>query len=426
LWRESVAPWVGDVGYAPHRMSPKDDGGRPRASDNADDVAASGFTSLAVSVGSYRDVATIADEWDNLADRVGASPFLRSGWYQAFSAAFLPKGFEVVALRSEGRLIALVPMHVRNRSLRSATNEHTPEFGVIAEGSRAARTLAEAIFDRRPRLVHFDLLGAETGLNELDAAARAAGYRTIVRTVLRSPYLEIHDDWAAYRASLSRKTRHEVDRLLRRLRAEGQVSFEINTGDARLGELLREGFQLEASGWKAADRTAIASRPETIRFYRDLARWAAELGVLRLAFLRLGGRPLAFSLGLEHAGVYYVLKGGYDPTFRRYAPGILLRHELLARAFAEGLTRYEFLGADEPWKAMWTPARRERFRFTAYPPSATGMAAWAAARYARPLAGRLRARARGRWQGLRMGPRNERGQSSSAAQSRRRSPGASV
>lgn len=390
-------------------MGAKGDGGAPRASESADRVAAHRFPTSSVSVESHRDVAAIADEWDDLADRVGASPFLRSGWYQAFTDAFLREGFEVVALRREGRLIALLPLHVRHRSLRSSTNEHTPEFGVIAERPEAAQILAEALFDRCPRSVYFEMLGVETGLHELDAAARAAGYRTIVRTTLRSPYVEIRDGWASYRASVGRKTRHEVNRLLRRLRAHGHASFEVYNGDERLEELLAEGFQLEASGWKADERTAIVSQPETLQFYRDIARWATELGVLRLAFLRLDGRPLAFSLGLEHAGVYYVLKGGYDPTFRCYAPGILLRHELLARAFAEGLARYEFLGADEPWKLAWTSTTHERFRFVAYASSATGLARWATARYARPLAARLRALARNRRQALAAGRTKERG-----------------
>jgi CelD/BcsL family acetyltransferase involved in cellulose biosynthesis len=195
------------------------------------------------------------------------------------------------------------------------------------------------------------------------------------------------------------------------VRADGHTSFDVYNGDERLEELLAEGFELEASGWKADERTAIVSRPETLRFYRDIARWAAELGVLRLAFLRLDGRPLAFSLALEHAGVYYVLKGGYDPTFRHYAPGILLRHELLARAFAERLDRYEFLGADEPWKLAWTSTAHERFRFVAYASSATGLATWATARYARPLAGRLRAFGRGRRQALVAGRARECGES---------------
>ncbi|HKP88939.1 MAG TPA: GNAT family N-acetyltransferase, partial [Thermoleophilaceae bacterium] len=40
---------------------------------------------------------------------------------------------------------------------------------------------------------------------------------------------------------------------------------------------------------------------------------AAEQGWLRLAFLRLDGRAIAFDMCLEHGGAFYVLKGGFDP-----------------------------------------------------------------------------------------------------------------
>ena len=80
---------------------------------------------------------------------------------------------------------------------------------------------------------------------------------------------------------------------------------------------------MEGSGWKT--RTAIASRPDTRRFYRDVARWAAGRGWLRLGFLRLDGRALAFDFCLEHAGTHYLLKTGFDPAFRAYGPGMLMR-----------------------------------------------------------------------------------------------------
>src|SRR5207247_10269646 len=69
-------------------------------------------------------------------------------------------------------------------------------------------------------------------------------------------------------------------------------TLEVVDGSERLDELLEEGFRVEASGWKSRAGTAIASRPDTRRFYTDVARWASDRGWLRLAFLRLGGRAL--------------------------------------------------------------------------------------------------------------------------------------
>ena len=73
---------------------------------------------------------------------------------------------------------------------------------------------------------------------------------------------------------------------------------------------------------------------------------------------------------------------------------MLLRHEMIARAFGEGLRSYEFLGADEPWKLEWTSAVRRRDLFQAFAPTARGRFEHAAFEYGCPLAKRALALAR--------------------------------
>jgi hypothetical protein len=90
------------------------------------------------------------------------------------------------------------------------------------------------------------------------------------------------------------------------------------------------------------------------RFYTEVGHWAAEQGWLQLAFLRLNGRTLAFDYCLEYNNIHYMLKIGYDPAYGKFSPGKVLRHLMLARAFSEGISIYELLGAFEPWKQKWT------------------------------------------------------------------------
>jgi hypothetical protein len=59
---------------------------------------------------------------------------------------------------------------------------------------------------------------------------------------------------------------------------------------------------------------------------------------------------------------------------------------MLARAFSLGLTTYEFLGSDAPWKLEWTDACRERKLVQAFEPSPLGITERAAFAYGRPLA----------------------------------------
>jgi CelD/BcsL family acetyltransferase involved in cellulose biosynthesis len=272
--------------------------------------------------------------------------------------------------------------------VRTASNWHTPLFAILAKDRDAERAAAETAVGRAGRRLSAAFL-EEGRIAQWEQAARAAGYRVISRTLERSPHIEITTDWETYEGRLSGSFRSELRRRLRRLEEKGEVVFEIADGSKQLAELLDEGFAVEGSGWKDARGTAIASSPATRRFYTDIATQAAASDSLRLAFLRLGGAAVAFQLNLEHRGVWYYLKGGFDPAVARYSPGQLLMRHVIRHAFAAGLTSYEFLGGDERYKLSWTSTSRARILLQAFAPTAAGLADYAVFAHGRPLAKRL-------------------------------------
>jgi CelD/BcsL family acetyltransferase involved in cellulose biosynthesis len=277
-------------------------------------------------------------------------------------------------------------MQARRGAWRSPTNAHSPEFDLLALDDEALETLAGALFAGGVRdLAVAPLDASGPALRALREAARACGYRTFVRPASRAPYLPLAGDLRAHEGSLSSNLRHDVERRLRRLCEAGVVSVQCSDGSAGLDDLLEEGFRVEALGWKGRRGTAIASGAETTRFYAGLARWAASLGWLRLAFLRLDGHAIAFQLDLELRPRYYSLKIGYDPEFRHFSPGKLLAYMMVSRAVASGLEVYELLGTDEPWKDRWTELAREQVAFRAFSPSPAGRLASSTFAYGRPL-----------------------------------------
>jgi CelD/BcsL family acetyltransferase involved in cellulose biosynthesis len=325
-------------------------------------------------VESHDRLEPLSGEWDELADRVNAAPWLRPGWIGAWERAFGRGSLEVLTLRRDGRLVGVLPLELRFGALRSTSNVHTPAFSLLVEDQAAARELGRSLFARGGRQVALAfLLSDDPALDTCRSAARAAGYRVIDRTLERSPYIATNGDWPAYERQRDSRFLRELRRRRRRLREQGRLALDVADGRDRLDELLDEGFRVEAAGWKGKRGTAIACDPATRRFYVDVARWAAQRGWLRLAFLRLDERPLAFDYSLEEQGVHYLLKTGYDPAYHAFAPGMLIRREMIARAFSNGLARYEFLGSDEPWKLKWTDMLRERRLLQAFAPSLPGL-----------------------------------------------------
>jgi CelD/BcsL family acetyltransferase involved in cellulose biosynthesis len=344
----------------------------------------------ATTVEVHTELSGLANEWDALADRAGAAPFTRPGWIDAWWHAFGRGRLEVLALRREGRLAGVLPL-VRSRGvLSSTTNDWMSGYDPPSEDRAAAAALADALFASRPRRVELRHLPRQHPVGEaIRAGAATRRYRLVEGPVERSPYVPIEGDWETYEAGIDRKMRSEIRRRRRRLEEKGDLVVDVTDGAERLAERLDEGFGLEALAWKAQAGTAIVSQRASLQFYLEAARWASHRGILRLAFLRLDGRALAFDLCLEEAGVHYLLKIGYDPAFRQYGPGVILRHAMIARAFSAGLSRYEFLGTDLPFKLEWTQATWEQPWLRAFAASPAGTLDRLQFTRLRPLARRL-------------------------------------
>jgi CelD/BcsL family acetyltransferase involved in cellulose biosynthesis len=327
--------------------------------------------------------------WEELAAATGASPFCRPGWIKPWWTSFGAGRLELATVRRGGRLDALLPLRRRLGSLTSPTNWHTPAFNPVARDAADLRILAQAVFQKRPHWFSLAFLDADSESRPLlREAAREHGFRVLERTLERSPYLAVDRPWHEYESSLSRNVRGDAKRRIRRLEELGSLSLDVNEGNERLDDLLTEGFGVEASGWKGASRSAIASRMETEALYRSVAEWAAHQGWLRLAFLRLDGAAIAFHYSLEHEGNHYFVKGGHDPRYSSLSPGKVLTYWMLSRAFSLGLASYEFLGGDDPWKLRWTSTVRERSLFHAFRPGPVGLAEWMLFNYGRRVARR--------------------------------------
>ena len=319
-------------------------------------------------------IEPLVSGWEGLARRAEAAPFLWPGWISAWWRAFGAGRLQILVAYEGDCLAGVLPMRRFCGALSSTTNPHTPLFGLLAGSEAAVEELSQTLFSQRLRRIELAFLSpTDGGASQLRAAADAAGYKVLVESIPAAPYVATDGAWDRYESGLRRKFRSELRRRRRRLKEEGRLTLEVSDGTEGLEELLEEGFRVEGSGWKNAYGTSINSHPATRHFYAEVARWATERGWLRLAFLRLDGRALAFDYCLECHNTHYLIKTGYDPAYRRFAPGLVLRYLMLGRAFSEEIHTYDFLGEDYEWKREWTNAYQERLFLRAFSPTASGL-----------------------------------------------------
>ena len=157
---------------------------------------------------------------------------------------------------------------------------------------------------------------------------------------------------------LSNKFRGDLRRRRRKLDALADVRFVTATDDADLAAEFETFLDVEASGWKgeSGDRTAIRLRREgSLAVYRALLSLRGDEDHCEINALYAEGRCIASQLCMRTGGEFAALKIGYDESYSRLAPGMLLREHIVDRCCQDpDITRMNWL-SESAWQRPWHP-----------------------------------------------------------------------
>jgi CelD/BcsL family acetyltransferase involved in cellulose biosynthesis len=321
----------------------------------------------------WQGLLDLQPAWNALFEESGLDhPFLSHEWvrtwWECFGAGHV---LHVLVVRDGERPIAIVPLMrtegrfygLRVHRLEIIGNVHTPRFDVISRRRRpeAYRAIWRTLLQQKALwdvLVLSHLPAGSPTLTLMTSLAQGDGYLTGVWRSAEAPYIPIEGGWDAYFNQLSPKLRANLRRRGKRLQEFGDIRMEVVGSMPEVGDALEEGLLIEAAGWKGLAGTAITADEATHRFYTLLARRAARRGWLRLHFLKVGGRRIAFDFSLFYADKAYLLKPAYDPEFSNCSPYSQLLVRILQDHFDRGVKEFDFLGREDAWKFNWAARAR--------------------------------------------------------------------
>jgi CelD/BcsL family acetyltransferase involved in cellulose biosynthesis len=325
----------------------------------------------------------IGDAWDGLARKVG-SPFVLHRWYVAWWEAFgAGRPLRVLTLWEGDRVAAAMPMYAHGRELHWMSNSHTPVAAPIYAGDSALERLVAAATADGDRLALQPFVAGAPHGEALVARVRSTGQLVVDEHDRVSPYVATGGDWEEYRGLMKRKW-SSAERKARKMAREHSAEFTIVEQPRDLGRELASGFEVEASGWKGREGTAITSEPDTAAFYTAVAQAFEATGELALSAIELDGRCVAFDLCLLHQRRLYLLKTGFDERFGSLSPGLVLRYLVVQRCFERGLETHELLGDDAEWKRRFATGERRYFRARVFPRTPAGVARYGYRAIVRP------------------------------------------
>jgi CelD/BcsL family acetyltransferase involved in cellulose biosynthesis len=320
------------------------------------------------------ELERLRPEWEALRPQgQNQDPFLSCDWFATWWRAFGGhRKLYLVTARRDSHLRAVLPLMLERtwrhgiplRRLAAIGDDHTPCFDLVRAGDD----------DHLHRAVWNHLMALRNEWDVLDLPRLSADSITTDRFVglakeqrvkyslwqraPRSPWIDIQPSWDEYLDSRSAGFRKALRRKRRRLATLGRVGLETVTGREALDQALADGLRIEAEGWKGSNRTAISSQPAVRDFYIDLAGIMADRGQLRLHFLTVDDRRIAFDYSIIANRCLYSLKAGHCSTHARFSPGTLMLGLILQRAHEEGLTGMDLMGDEDEFKRHWTDATR--------------------------------------------------------------------
>jgi hypothetical protein len=316
--------------------------------------------------------------------RAGDMPFATTAYFEAWLDAFgvsagdlwrAPDGRGDVVIAYVLDSLSIGPLRIS--AVQGAANDHTARYDVTGEIGDPARLLPAMLKSLGASVASFSFLATDSRL--LSAVRNCGGLWYYVDFCEDSLFVDCRQRWETFWASRG-STRHLWMRRERALIEQQGAVFRCLQSWDEIETVLPVVYEIEASGWKGREGSAIAQSPRTRRFYDRCIRHWAEKGWMRLFVLELKGEIVAFQIAVQHEGVVYQIKVGYDERHAKSSPGQVLQLQLLRWAFANPEVRaYDMLGGGGKAagnKRKWATDTEPLFTLWIFRRNGVGLLAW--------------------------------------------------
>lgn len=317
------------------------------------------------------DLERIAAQWRRLEERASAPGFfqsydwctyvLRTRLIADIGASVSPS---VVVVRRAGEPVLIWPLGITRTGGIELAQDLTEPFGQYSDALCAPDEDVNALLDvawralSRCRVDGLVLrkVRADAAIRPwLDQRARTIGAPFQAPAVTLSAFPTL----AAYRATLTSKTRKNLRNYRNRLAREGDLQHEVVADRNARAALIEQCFFDRADWLEAGGLSSTAfSDPvfaEIVRGLQTGARGAPPALVMRLGLARADGSVdnISVQWGFEHRGRYYAFMAAKNPGYDAFSPGRLHLEDVVSACAARGIGTVDFLPPEMPYKSTW-------------------------------------------------------------------------
>ncbi len=250
--------------------------------------------------------------------------------------------------------VVVVPDNSRlwpSQSWRMFTHEHIDVYGFLKESTGQT-------YDRFFDLVKGGLSNEGINLSRLsflNIQGLQSGERKFLEKFTRfNAYFDLAGP-AAY--TVPGKLNRNIKRYAKKLAdCYGPSTLKVEPSRE---DNMKTFFDVEASGWKDRENSAIRSDGRLRRAYLAAARDDDSNCRAHVFTLWAGHEAVSSAYGLVYESHISLLKIGFDERFAQFSPGSLLISEVFEHARAVGVTRL-FFSTYPDWAKRWKPDLRKK------------------------------------------------------------------
>lgn len=137
------------------------------------------------------------------------------------------------------------------------------------------------------------------------------------------------------------------------------LSLEQLNKPAEIQHGLKAFYQIESSGWKGVEGSAIGMSPKIEGFYNKTWQEFSEHDCAKIFLLIAKDKTIACAIAFEHFNNLYIHKIAYLEAYNTYSPGSLLIKKILGYAIADTPIKTVFLNTDPLWAQRWHPQKHQ-------------------------------------------------------------------
>ena len=282
-----------------------------------------------------------------------ATPFQTFEWHQTwwkhYGGMRVP---QVITFYDADKLVGLMPlMRTRGpwrtiRPMGMGPSDYLHPLAIPGYEASVAADLVNSLAEAK----NVDLVDLHQVRETRAVASAFQGTRINQATCL---VLDLPSTYDAYLESIGKSLRYDVRKLDKSLFKTGRAQIE-QVGADRINEGMDVLFEQHKLRWRKRGLPG-AFLGKGIQFHKDWAVHASANGWLWLSILRLDDQPIGAIYAMAMGDTTYYYQAGFDPEKGSVSPGTLLVAHTIRRAIEAGMSHFDFMRGDEPYKRRWKP-----------------------------------------------------------------------